>query len=124
MAFGESELTQFGKEDLVTWRGDRIVIGVWAQHANTCDPVRRLRVRRERPHGRSAAKQRNELPPLHALPQSEDAPYHTVARNAALCRTAKLAANVRSGSDSVLRPSPPHVRLGPGNRTYASDTAV
>jgi hypothetical protein len=63
LAFGESELAQFGKEDLVTWPRDRIV-EVRAQHADTGDPARLLRPRRERQREPSAANQPDELAPF------------------------------------------------------------
>ena len=34
LAFGESELAQFGKEDLITWPRDRIV-EAWTQNTDT-----------------------------------------------------------------------------------------
>src|SRR5947209_14154402 len=54
LAFGESELAQFGKEDLITWPRDRIVED-WTQNTDTSNSARLLRARRERPsYGRAA----------------------------------------------------------------------
>jgi len=64
LALGESELTQFGKEDLVTWPRDRIA-EVRAQNADTGDPASLLRARAERPIEHRAAEQRDELAPFY-----------------------------------------------------------
>src|SRR5262245_35478492 len=68
---------------------------------------RLLRARRERPRGCRAAEQRNEIAPLHFAPLSPRiTAYHIVVRNAALCITAKLRADVADGSFA----SPRHAR--------------
>jgi hypothetical protein len=64
LAFGDSELAQFGEEDLVTWPRNRIV-EIRAQHADTGDPARLLRARRERPRASRAAEQGDELAPSY-----------------------------------------------------------
>ena len=43
----------------------RVTLGIAHQHADPPHPVGLLRTRRERPSGRRAAQQRDELAPLH-----------------------------------------------------------
>src|SRR5262245_15650665 len=76
LAFGESELAQFGEEDLVTWPRDRIV-EIRAEHADTGDPARLLRARSDRPRRRRAAEQRDELASLHSITSSVRASSET-----------------------------------------------
>ena len=48
----------------------RIVRGCGQEHADAPHPLALLRARRERPRGRRAAEQRDELAPLHSITSS------------------------------------------------------
>src|SRR5262249_57425192 len=78
-------------------RSKGTLLGIGRQAATPPHPFGLLRPRRERPRCR-ATKQRDELATPHGSLQSEDDTLPHRCRNAALCATAKLAANGRDGS--------------------------
>jgi hypothetical protein len=85
---------------------------------------RLLRACRERPRNDSTAEKRDELAAFHGRPlQQATTPYHVAELSAVFCITAKLAADVREGSDSDIATWLPDVRFTPKSGHRATNAA-